>query len=163
MDYDLIMDDNLSQNESKIKRCVRPTPAEWMQPFRKEYYASTSSTLVRSFNKIYRRTIGSSEFPDGACVWSNILNECDGWHDDGPEFDSNAGHKSKNSLIDAISRVTHCVIYKFHHVFQIVHSHPYIPTCTIIVAILITISVLITNILCNSLAREKIRSNFGSA
>ena len=92
MDYDLIMDDNSSQDVSKIKRCVRSTPAEWMNPFRKELYTSTSSTLVRSFNTFSRRTIGSSKFSDGACVWSNMLNKCDGWHDDGPEFDSNTGH-----------------------------------------------------------------------
>ena len=102
MDYDLIIDDNLSQDVSRNKRCVRPTLAEWMKPFRKESFASTSSTLFGSFNTISRRIVGSSEFPDGACIWSNTLNNYDRWHDEDPEFDSNTGHESKRSLMDAI-------------------------------------------------------------
>ena len=64
MDYDLIMEYDLGQDTSETKKCVRPIPAEWMKPFRKESSAATLSTLVGSFRAISRRTVGSNEFSD---------------------------------------------------------------------------------------------------
>ena len=47
MHYDLIMDENLSQDVIKTKRFVRPTPVEWTKPFRKE-----------SLHQLYRLWLG---------------------------------------------------------------------------------------------------------